>query len=192
MISIFGIINLKVENRFIDYFHSDTEIHKGMLEIDKKLGGTTPFDIILNPPRSYIDLSEEIKDSEDDDLFDELSDALGDEAKDRNTSYWLNNPKLLEITKIHDYLESLPEVGKVLSLSTIYKLGRGLNNNESLSDLQVGALQDAVSDDVHDVLIRPYLSEDGSQARITLRIIDSDKELNRNSLVEGNSYEASE
>tara|TARA_B100000287_G_C20671982_1_gene793739 strand:+ start:2758 stop:5277 length:2520 start_codon:yes stop_codon:yes gene_type:complete len=184
VISIFGIINLKVENRFIDYFHSDTEIHQGMLEIDKKLGGTTPFDIILNPPRSYLDLSKEMKDSEDDDLFDELSDALGDEGKDKNTSYWLNNPKLLEITKIHDYLESLPEVGKVLSLSTIYKLGRGLNNNESLSDLQVGALQDAVSEDVSNVLIRPYLSEDGNQARITLRIIDSDEKLNRNSFID--------
>ena len=47
IISVFGISKIKVENRFIDYFHENTEIHQGMLEIDKKLGGTTPFDIIL-------------------------------------------------------------------------------------------------------------------------------------------------
>ena len=39
--------NLKVENRFIDYFQSDTEIYKGMSLIDEELGGTSPIDITL-------------------------------------------------------------------------------------------------------------------------------------------------
>ncbi|MDD9805696.1 MAG: MMPL family transporter, partial [Gammaproteobacteria bacterium] len=45
--SAFGIGQLEVENRFIDYFRDDTEIHRGMLLIDRKLGGTTPLDIVL-------------------------------------------------------------------------------------------------------------------------------------------------
>ena len=49
-VSIFGISRLEVENRFIDYFRSDTEIYRGMEVIDTALGGTTPLDIILQAP----------------------------------------------------------------------------------------------------------------------------------------------
>ena len=45
--SINGISKLKVENSFINYFSSKTEIYKGMKNIDEKLGGTTPLEIIL-------------------------------------------------------------------------------------------------------------------------------------------------
>ncbi len=48
IISIFGITKLSVENRFIDYFKSDTEISKGLSLIDTKLGGTTPLEIIID------------------------------------------------------------------------------------------------------------------------------------------------
>ena len=45
--SIFGVSRLKVENSFINYFDKDTEIYKGMKNIDEKLGGTTPLEIII-------------------------------------------------------------------------------------------------------------------------------------------------
>ena len=41
--SFYGITKLKVENSFIDYFKSNTEIYKGMIVIDELLGGTTLF-----------------------------------------------------------------------------------------------------------------------------------------------------
>ena len=50
VLSIYGISRLEVENRFIDYFRSDTEIYQGMEIIDASLGGTTPLDIILQAP----------------------------------------------------------------------------------------------------------------------------------------------
>jgi predicted RND superfamily exporter protein len=183
IVSAFGISKIKVENRFIDYFHSDTEIYQGMLEIDKQLGGTTPFDIIIDKPLRKI--SEENSLDLDDDLdedFDDLSELLGDEEE--ITGYWLSNPKLKEIEKIHNFLESQPETGKVLSLATLYKLAKGLNDNEPLSDLQVGAIKDSLSNDVKKVLLDPYLSENEEQTRITLRVIDSDKRLNRKEFIQ--------
>ena len=42
-----GVSKLKVENSFINYFDKDTEIYKGMKNIDEKLGGTTPLEIII-------------------------------------------------------------------------------------------------------------------------------------------------
>ncbi len=50
VLSVVGITRLEVENRFIDYFRSDTEIYQGMEIIDASLGGTTPMDIILQAP----------------------------------------------------------------------------------------------------------------------------------------------
>ena len=179
IISIFGISKIKVENRFIDYFHEDTEIHQGMLEIDKKLGGTTPFDIIIDKP-----LASDDKIIVDDDFeIDELSELLGDEEEEIK-GYWLSNPKFKEIVKIHNYLDSQPETGKVLSIATLYKLAIGLNNDEPLSDLQVGAIKSSLSEEVRKVLLDPYLSQDETQTRITLRIIDSDKNLNRKEFIE--------
>ena len=179
IISAFGISKIKVENRFIDYFHSDTEIYQGMLEIDKQLGGTTPFDIIIDKPikedneESNFDLDED---------FDDLAELLGDEEEIKG--YWLTNPKFKEIEKIHNFLESQPETGKVLSIATLYKLARSLNDNEPLSDLQVGAIKDSLSNDVKKVLLDPYLSENEEQTRITLRVIDSDKNLNRKEFIQ--------
>src|SRR5699024_8336733 len=53
-VSFVGIGKLTVENRFIDYFKDDTEIHQGMLLIDRKLGGTTPLDIVINAPKDAV------------------------------------------------------------------------------------------------------------------------------------------
>ena len=186
LISAFGVSQIKVENRFIDYFHSDTEIYKGMLEIDEKLGGTTPLDIIIDKPSKKdaeeIFLEEEEEDDDDFELSD-LADILGDD-EDEIEGYWLSNPKLREIVKLHNFLEDQPETGKVLSLATLYKLAIGLNDDEPLSDLQVGAIKDSLSEEVREVLLDPYLSADETQTRITLRVIDSDKRLNRKEFIQ--------
>ena len=42
VVSLVGINQLQVENRFIDYFRADTEIYQGMQTIDS-FGGTTPW-----------------------------------------------------------------------------------------------------------------------------------------------------
>ena len=48
--TVVGITQLKVENRFIDYFKPSTEIYQGMELLDARLGGTIPLDIVLYPP----------------------------------------------------------------------------------------------------------------------------------------------
>ncbi|MFN2328831.1 MAG: RND family transporter [Chromatocurvus sp.] len=45
-----GVSQLKVENRFIDYFKESTEIYQGMELLDSRLGGTIPLDIIIKAP----------------------------------------------------------------------------------------------------------------------------------------------
>ena len=132
-ILIFGTTNLIVENRFIDYFDEETEIHQGMLEIDKNLGGTATLDIIIREP--FEEVSDELI---EDDFFD---DGLFDAENSNASGYWWNVYSLAELEAIHDYLDSLPEIGKVLSVSSGIKLARMINDGEDLNDLELALLR---------------------------------------------------
>ena len=110
-----GIAQLEVENRFIDHFKSTTEIYQGMELVDTKLGGTIPLDFVIDA-----DKTDTVSPEEPADPFDDpFDDPFGQEEEvTGETSYWFNGHRLTQIETIHDYLESLPEVGKVLSLAT--------------------------------------------------------------------------
>ena len=108
--SITGISKLEVENSFINYFNKDTEIYKGMKLIDEELGGTTPLEVIVKFPEK-----EKVKKSKEDDEFDDW----GDEEDTNDEKYWFTKDKIDLITSVHNYLDSLPQVGKVLSFSSI-------------------------------------------------------------------------
>ena len=71
--------------------------------IDDNLGGTTPLDLILKFPSK-------IKESSDDE-FSEWEEENEDEDKSK---YWFTRDKINKILTVHDYLDSLPEIGKVL------------------------------------------------------------------------------
>src|SRR5690606_41310430 len=80
LLSAFGISRLEVENRFIDYFHEDSEIHQGMKVIDQQLGGTVTLDIILDADKSLLVQDEEPL--EDDPFADVDADPYGDAFED--------------------------------------------------------------------------------------------------------------
>ncbi len=172
-VGLSGLPQLSVENRFIDYYKSDTEIFQGMSLIDEKLGGTTPMDVIIDAPKD--DLEEE------DGL--ELTDLLpGNDIT--SSSYWFNSDGLLEIAEIHEYLESLPETGKVLSVHTGMQLMEELNDGKAYSDFKLAVVYKRLPDSVKESLIAPYLSPDGNQIRFSIRIYESDKTLKRQALLD--------
>ncbi len=170
ILSIVGISKLEVENSFINYFSKKTEIYKGMKLIDEELGGTTPLEIILKFPS--------IEKSESDDEFDDW----GDDEKD-DSKYWFTKDKIDKIEKVHNYLEELPFIGKVLSFSSILKVGAQLNNNKPLGTLEMGVLYSKIPDSIKKEIVDPYISIKDNEARISLRIKDSEKNLRRNDLI---------
>ena len=187
IIGAVGMSRLEVENRFIDYFDKDTEIYRGMLEIDRELGGTTPFDVILSAPDTTIAQEEAQPTTSEEDIdlsFDEdfLSDYLGEEQSLEN--YWISPVKLQEIKRIHDYFDNKPEVGKVLSLATLAELVKILNDGKPLNDFEVAFISKLLPEDIKKVLYSPYISDDGNEVRISMRIIDSDQNLKRKELIE--------
>ena len=172
--SIVGIFKLEVENSFINYFDKETEIYKGMKKIDDDLGGTTPLNIILKFPTK-------LKDSKSNsDEFDEWEEEDGtDEDKSK---YWFTRDKMDKIIKVHDYLDSLPEIGKVLSFGSILRVAEDLSNKE-LQSLEIAVLYSKIPAEIKNEIVSPYISVEKDEARISVRIKDSLKDLRRNDLI---------
>ena len=179
VIAGYGLLNLTVENRFIDYFKSDTEIYQGMLQIDEKLGGTTPLDIILDAPASFfvqqqkiaeqveaqsLVVDQEVNDFEDDfedDFLDDFEDDFGSSPAQNNltvSSYWFNEQGLAKIKAIQTSLEALPETGKVLSLATSMSVFDNLRDAKPMDNFDLAFMHSVLSQDNKDTLFSPYMS----------------------------------
>jgi len=172
-VSLYGVNQLTVENRFIDYFKPSTEIYKGMELLDTKLGGTAPLDIVINAPLGWDQNVEE----------DNFDDDFGFEDDEPNNGYWWNTISLDQLEEIHDYVDSLPEIGKVLSVASGIKVARELKDGEPLSELDLALVKNMLPEDIKDNLLSSYISDDENQVRISARVIESAKGLNRNELL---------
>jgi predicted RND superfamily exporter protein len=174
ILSLVGTSKLEVENSFINYFNKNTEIYKGMKLIDEELGGTTPLEVILKFPTT-----ENEEASTEDDEFEDW----GDEEDENDEKYWFTKDKIDKIASVHNYLDSLPQVGKVLSFSSIIDVATQLNNNKPLGTLEMGVLYTKIPQSIKTEIIDPYISIKDNEARISLRIIDSQENLRRNDLI---------
>ena len=172
-LSFYGILKLEVENSFINYFDKETEIYKGMKKIDDELGGTTTLDVILKFPTQE-------KEKQEDDEFSEWEE---DESNDQKSTYWFTRNKIDKILKVHDYLDSLPEIGKVLSFGSIIRVAEDLNKKE-LQSLAIAVLYSKIPINLKKDIISPYISVEDDEARISVRIKDSLKNLRRNDLIQ--------
>mgnify|MGYP001169134908 FL=1 len=171
----FGVSKLQVENRFIDYFDKNTEIYKGMYEIDSKLGGTATLDIIISQPEDTFESIEIEDEFFDDDLFEDEGSSV--------SGYWWNIYSLRKLEDIHDYLDSIPEIGKVLSVASGIKLARQINNGEDLNDLELALLRSVLPEDIRESLLYSYINKDDSVVRISTRVNESSANLNRKDLL---------
>jgi len=200
-VAAYGMANLTVENRFIDYFKPSTEIYQGMVEIDAKLGGTTPLNIIIDAPKSFLEKSAEVEEtveeaalepSEDDEFFDEFEDDFNefdefdDEGDSENivaTSYWFNEGGIRKIQAIQKSLDALAATGKVMSLATTMSVFDGLKDAKPMDNIDLSFMLNVLSDANKQTLFKPYISDDGNQLHINIRVFETLKGLDRNQLI---------
>lgn len=191
--SIVGISKLSVENCFIDYFKKTTEIYQGMKLIDQRLGGTTPLDVIIDfdatnapgeiDPSDFDDPNKPAL-TETDNEFDEFD--LLDEDTDKTVSketYWFTEEKMRRVKLVHQYLDGLPETGKVISLATLLDIAQTLKGAKPLDSLEIALLYNKTPDDFKKMLTKPYVSVEHDQVRFWVRVRDSEKSLKRNELI---------
>ena len=141
-----------------------------MKKIDDDLGGTTPLDIIIKFPGKKVEKS-------DDDFEEWEEESNGDKS-----TYWFTRNKIDKILRVHDYLDSLPEIGKVLSFGSIIRVAEDLNGKK-LQSLEIAVLYSKIPDEIKKEIISPYISVENDEARINVRIKDSLKDLRRNDLI---------
>jgi len=179
--SITGATKLRVENSFIDYFKKETQIYQGMKLIDQKIGGTTPLDVIL----TFKENSDEVESVEvkEDNILDSFEDEFELTQSDKE-KYWFTVSKLETIKKIHNYLDSLEPIGKVLSLATLVEVGKSLNDGKELDGVTLALLNKELPQKYKQVILSPYVSIQNNMARINTRVIDSQEGLQREQLIQ--------
>jgi len=182
VLTAIGVTRLTVENSFIDYFKHTTEIYQGMKTIDQNLGGTTPLDVILDfeTPKTTKPIAALKSVQKKGDEFDTFNEFENTEKEDK---YWFTLEKMTLVKKIHDYLDRLPEIGKVLSLGTLLKMTEKLNNNKPLDNFELALLYNELPDRFKGMVLTPYVSVDHNEVRFSTRVRDSEKKLKRNQLI---------
>ena len=183
--ALWGMSKLSVENRFIDYFDPESEIYQGMELLDSELGGTIPLDVVVTAPPFEENLEGTNEDYFDDsnpdsDFFDDFEDDFddeygGDEAGITATSYWFNTFQLRQAVEIQQYLESVPETGKVLSIDTTMKMLELIAPNVANDDFLLSVVYKSLPPIIKEALIDPYMSEDGNQLRFAIRMYESNQ-----------------
>jgi hypothetical protein len=175
ILSVAGVSMLKVENSFVNYFSDSTEIHQGLKLIDEKLGGTTPLDIILKFDSGPAPgTTPDAEDAEFEAMFGETDKA----------DYWFTPEKVDLIKAVHDHLDAMPEVGKVLSLGSTVRLAESLTRGgEEFNTFELAVLYKRMPPELKETMIAPYVSLDRDEAHLTLRILDSLPDLRRQELL---------
>ena len=187
VVSVTGATRLMVENSFIDYFKESTEIYQGMKIIDQKLGGTTTLDVLLDFPENTEEAEpvavtdSEGDEDEDEEEFDSFEEEFEESAGE--AQYWFTSNKTEAIQRLHDYLDGLPETGKVISLATLLEAGEVLNDGKPLDGFLLALIYNELPEEFRKLILSPYVSIEHNQARIAVRIRDSQPDLRRNELL---------
>ncbi len=190
-ISAWGIGFLSVDNRFIDYFKTDTEIYQGMKVIDTELGGTTPLEIIIERGAIEADFAF-IEENDDDDEFeddefedDEFEDdeAFAQLAPTESPRLWMTSHGIAKLHKIQEFLTNIDVTGKVLSLSAGLQIVEQINGNKSLDDFQLSLLEKKIPTELRDQVLAPFYDRENDEVRFLIRVKESDPNLDRNKLL---------
>lgn len=184
VVAVVGVQKVSLDNRFVDYFDPQTEINQGMRYIDEQLGGTIPFDVVL----SFPPYEEEVFDEDDDFGFDEEDDAFPER-------YWFSRSMLDRLEKVHRFLDAQPQVGKVLSLTSLEDFALEFTGGEKLSSFEIVAILGAVPLELQKEIITPYAAPRDGLLRLSGRIIEGaqsfDREEFRQQIIEFGGQETS-
>jgi predicted RND superfamily exporter protein len=149
--------------------------------IDRELGGTTPLDVIIDAPARFFQQQEEIW---EDPLLAEFGMDDAESGGITATSYWFNTGRLPDVANAHRFLDSLPETGKVLSADTAIEMLRQIEEEIVSDNFELSVLYNKLPDEIREILIHPYMSEDGNQVRFAIRVFESDPSLQREILMQ--------
>jgi len=105
---------------------------------------------------------------------------LEGEGKD----FWWRAENRERLRGLHQFLESQPEVGKVLSLDSVMQVAEKINDGQPINGFLLGMMRQLVPADLKVVVIDPYINDAGDRARLELRVRETYKDLKREALID--------
>jgi predicted RND superfamily exporter protein len=181
VVSVMGISLLRVENSFINYFSEDTEIYQGLKLIDEKLGGTTPLEVLVKLESDGEELTpQDLKEMTPEEIQEEREFLAQLRSK---PELWFNPTKIELIKKAHDYLDGLPEIGKVLSFASTVRVAEAFVGKK-LDGQELAILYAKLPAAVKKTIVEPYVSIKNNEVRLIARVSDSTPNLRRKELLE--------
>ena len=116
-----------------------------------------------------------------DEWDDEFADDYDEFASNEDAfvpSYWFSLEGMRELDAVHSYVDSLPETGKVLSLSTVFAVIKNLLGDD-IGGVELAIVQKSLPEDIKGMMVAPYFSEEREQARLTVRVKETSEDLRR-------------
>ncbi len=103
--------------------------------------------------------------------------ASGEE--DFKPSYWFSLAGMRELDAVHAHVDSLPQAGKVLSLSTVFAVVKKLMG-EDIGSVELALVQKSLPESIKGMMVDPYFSLENGEARINVRVKETSRNLRRN------------
>lgn len=97
--------------------------------------------------------------------------------------YWYDEDLRADVHKIHTYLDSLDETGKVLSIDTLMQILTQANDGQALNGFFLNIVRGQIPESARAHVLDPYINEDNGQLRMVIRIRETNKDLKRGELI---------
>ena len=99
------------------------------------------------------------------------------------SAYWADASLREEFHEVHNYLDSLPTVGKVLSIDTFMQVLKDSNDGKAPNAFLLILGKNNMPDFAKSQVLKPHISDETDQIRIVARVNETSKGLNRNQLI---------
>ncbi|MFK7828522.1 MAG: RND family transporter [Congregibacter sp.] len=102
----------------------------------------------------------------------------GDESASSEPGFWFSFEGMRLIDRLHADVDAYAVTGKVQSLSTTFELFRQLLGDD-IGGVELALAQNALPDDIAGLLVAPYFDATREEARITVRVKETSRDLQR-------------
>lgn len=118
------------------------------------------------------------------DDFDAGFSSFGESGTDDfEPSYWFSLEGMRELDAVHAHIDSLPQTGKVLSLSTVFAVVKNLMG-EDIGSVELALVQKSLPDSIKGMMVDPYFSIENEEARLNVRVKETSKNLRRDQFLQ--------
>lgn len=150
---IIGCFRLTAENSFLNYFAKSTDVYRELTFIDQEFGGSTPLDLLYRIPENQT-----------------KSDLI------------ITADALQTLQKIQNALEEKEAIGNITSIVDFARIARVVTG-KPLVEYELTALYHALDKDLRTDLFSNYFAIEDQEVRISMRIQDATKGLDRAELM---------